>query len=280
MKVGVIGAGNMGSALIKGWLRTPATAPAEAAGYTGVASSEIDLLVWDKVDAAVQRLLPLGPVSMAGSLEDLVAKSDVVLVVVKPKDAEEVLGAIARATGAGQIVVSAMAGLRLQWLRGILGAGPALFRIMPNLGVELGAGAVALASEPDVPPATVETVLALLRPLGLVEAVPEDLFDVVTAVSGSSPAFLAIAIEGLEDGAVAAGLSRQMARKVVRQAALATARLLPEYSHSPAELRENLALDSESDQAAMRLLEGRGVRLAFQRAVEAAMERSRQMRKA
>ncbi|OFW65070.1 MAG: hypothetical protein A2Y74_07395, partial [Actinobacteria bacterium RBG_13_63_9] len=236
-------------------------------------------------EAAAQRLLSGGagsasPISVAGSLDELVSKADVVLVVVKPKDAEEVLRALARLARKEQIVVSAMAGLTLEWIRGVLGPRPGLFRIMPNLGVEVGAGAVAVAEERDAPAAAVETVLALFRPLGLVEVLSEELFDVVTAVSGSSPAFLAVAIESLEDGAVAAGLSRAAARTAVRQAALTTARVLPQYADSPAELREHLVATGEVDPAAMKLLEERGVRLTFRRAVEAAIERSRQMRNA
>jgi pyrroline-5-carboxylate reductase len=259
--VGVIGTGNMGSALVKGWLREGVAGP--------------NMVVWDKVEAAVQSL----PVRASGSLEELLAKSDVVLVVVKPKDATEVLSTLSRLARKEQIVVSAMAGLTLEWLREALGTGPELFRIMPNLGVELGAGAVAVAAEAGVSTAALETVVALFGLLGLVEVLTEDLFDVVTAVSGSSPAFLAVAIEALEDGAVAAGLSRAAARTVVRRAARETAQLLPEHADSASDLRRHLASAGKLQCGAMALVEERRVRDAFRRAVEAAMERSRQMRK-
>lgn len=262
--VGVIGTGNMGSALVKGWLRPP--------------DPGVDVLVWDKVEDAARRLLSSGPVQLAGSLARLVTEADVVLVVVKPKDAKEVLEGIAGLLREEQAVISSMAGLTLDWIRGILGPGPSLFRIMPNLGVELGAGAIALAHEPDTPAAEVEAVLDLLAPLGLVETLPERLFDAVTGVSGSGPAFLALAIEGLEDGAVAAGLSRVLARSLVRQTVLATAAQLSLYSDSPAELRARLATIGDRGSLGMETLEERGVRSAFQKAVEAAVERSRQMR--
>jgi pyrroline-5-carboxylate reductase len=264
--IGVIGTGNMGSALVKGWLRSEPAGP--------------DLVVWDKVQASIQRLPVSERISTAVSLDDIAAKADVVLVVVKPKDADEVLAAIAGRVGEDQAVVSAMAGVTLERMRGVLGPGPALFRMMPNLGVELGVGAVALASEPAASEADVQTVLKLLEPLGYVEAVPEDLLDAVTAVSGSGPAFLALAIESLEDGAVAAGLSRPGARTLARHTALETARLLPLYSDSPLELREHLLASGNMAQAGVDVLEDRDVRAAFQRAVEAAMERSRQLRDA
>ena len=201
----------MGSALVKGWLRSP--------------EGQIRFVVWDKVEAATARLLETGRVERAESLEDLAGRVDAVLVVVKPKDANEVLAVLAGLLSAEQTVISSMAGVTLEWMRGILGPGPTLFRIMPNLGVELGVGAVALAHEPGASGAEVQSVRALLQPLGLVEVLPENQFDAVTGVSGSGPAFLALAIESLEDGAVAVGLSRALARRLVRQTALATAEL-------------------------------------------------------
>jgi pyrroline-5-carboxylate reductase len=273
--VGVIGVGNMGAALVKGWLR---------AGTS-------NLVVWDKFQPAVEKLLAAGhtpaelakpdgaSLAAATSLEALVAAADLILVVVKPKDAQEVLSVLGRAMRAEQTVVSAMAGLPLDWLRGALGPGPALFRVMPNLAVELGAGAVAVAVEPDTVATVTAEVVGLFGQLGLVEVIPEELFDVVTAVSGSSPAFMALAFEGLEDGAVAAGLSRADARRVVRQAALETARQLAEHEDSPAELRRHLVSTGQVTPETIEFLEERKLRLAFRDAVAAAMERSRQMRK-
>jgi pyrroline-5-carboxylate reductase len=264
--IGVIGTGSMGSAFVKGWLLTPKVG--------------IEIVVWDKVSASYQPLLASEIVTPAGSLADLVGKADVILVVVKPKDAGELLKSIAGLLRSDQIVISAMAGLTLEWMRGVLGPGPELYRMMPNLGVELGVGAVALSAEPGVLETRTRTVVGLLEPLGLVEVVPEDMMDAVTAVSGSGPAFLALVVESLEDGAVAAGLPRTAARALVRQAAVATAKLLPLYSDSPGELRAHLAASSGMDQTGVDVLEDREVRSAFRRAVEVAMDRSRQLRSA
>lgn len=264
--VGVIGTGNMGGALVEGWLRSP---------FPG-----LRLLVWDKIEDAARRLLTSDIVSLAGSMEDLVRDSGVVFIVVKPKDAEEVLGLLAGSLRDDQTVVSAMAGPTLEWMRSVLGPGPGLLRIMPNLGVSLGVGALAIAADPSTEPATIRAIAHLLEPLGMVEPVSEDALDAVTAVAGSGPAFLALVLESLEDGSVAAGLPRATARTLVRQAALATARLLPRHADSAAELRAHLGVASDLDQAAIAVLEEREVRLAFQRAVGAAVERSRRLRAA
>jgi len=267
--------------LVKGWLR--------AGTVDGGLSPSV--MVWDRLDAAIERLFeelrssagvstsPHGRLLAAGSLEDLVGMTDVVVVVVKPKDSRELLRDLGRLACEEQAVVSAMAGLTLEWLRQSLGPGPALFRIMPNLAVEVGAGAVAIAAEPNVSSDSVEAMLALLQPLGSVEVVSEELFDVVTAVAGSSPAFFAVAIEALEDGAVAAGLSRAAARSVVRQAALSAVTRMPTRLDAPGESRLDSDRVVERDPPVAGLLEERKVRLAFRQAVEAAMEHSRQMRK-
>lgn len=269
--VGVVGTGNMGAALVRGWLR------AEEAGRT---EGPGRLLVWDKIEAASRRLLSDGYNGVASSLPELAEGADVILVVVKPKDAAEVLTALAGLVRQDQVIVSSMSGLALEWMRGLLGEGPALFRIMPNLGVELGAGVIAFATEPEAHAATATAMKTLLGPLGMVEEVPEDMFDVVTAVAGSGPAFLALAVESLEDGVVAAGLSRAVAREVIRKAALDTAALLPQHSDSAAMLARHLLSTGSADPEAMKLLEERRVGLAFQGAVGAAMRRSRQMGKA
>jgi pyrroline-5-carboxylate reductase len=276
--VGVIGAGNMGGALVRGWVRTPAPGPATSAPLETVPPA-VKVLVWDKIEEASRRLLVPDRVFAAGSLEGLAAEADAVVVVVKPKDAREVLAALGGLLLPGKVVISAMGGLTLPWLRQVLGPGPELFRIMPNLAVGLGAGTVALTAEVGTSPAAVSAVQILLSPLGLVEEIPEALFDVVTAVSGSGPAFLALAIEGLEDGAVASGLSRGAARELVREAAVETARSLGDYSDSAAALREHLLATGTVDTQALELLDHREVGSAFREAVAAAMQRSRQMGK-
>jgi pyrroline-5-carboxylate reductase len=255
----------MGAALVKGWLRAGSAAPR--------------LVIWDKYQPAVDRLLaegaasaqqsaPGGPaLSAVSSLDELAAAADLILVVVKPKDAEDVLAALGRAARPEQTVVSAMAGLTLEWLRDAVGPVPALYRTMPNLAVEIGAGAVAIASEAGVAAAAQAAaqadVLRLFGLLGLAVLIPEEQFDVVTAVSGSGPAFVALALEGLEDGAVMAGISRLEARRVVREAALRVAQ--QEAPHTGTSTVES----SEDNK----------LRQAFREAVAAAMERSRQMRK-
>ncbi|MCX8032778.1 MAG: NAD(P)-binding domain-containing protein [Thermoleophilia bacterium] len=264
--VGVIGAGNMGSAMVRGWARDPA--------------SNLEVVVWDKVESAVRQFDAFPRVRLAAGLEDVIKDVDFVFLVVKPKDAIQVLRELRSCLNAVQTVVSAMAGVTLAWLREGLGPGPGLIRIMPNLAVEFGVGTIGLAPEWGTSEEMIAACRRILSPLGLVEMVPEDCMDAVTAVAGSGPAFFAIAMEALEDGAVSAGLSRAAARALVLRVA---ARVGEELMLLHDEMREGLSgIDDREQQMsavarAAALVEQRAVREAFRQAVVAAVERGRAM---
>ena len=262
--VGVIGTGNMGSALVRGWVR-------------GL-GPDARLLVWDKVTAAVQRVSDCAGVVVAESPAQLVEQAAFIVIVVKPKDGDGLLRSIAPLLREGQIVVSSMAGVELEQIRRAAGPRPALFRVMPNLGVELGAGMVAVASEPGGDVEAQTRVVRLFDALGSAVLVPESALDTVTAVSGTGPALLAIAMEGLEDGGVAAGLSRSSSRLFARTAALGAARVLVAGDGPAKELPQRMNLPKKALEAGFAVLEERGVRRVFAEAVEAAARRARQMR--
>ena len=262
--VGIVGTGNMGSALVRGWARA--------------LGSDVRLLVWDKLPSAVQRVADCAGVVNADSPAHLVAEAAFVIIVVKPKDGEEVLRSIAPLLREGQMVVSSMAGVELEQIRRASGPSPALFRVMPNLGVEVGAGMVAVAAEPGLDAEIQQRVVDLFDALGTAVLLPESMLDTVTAVSGTGPALLALAIEGLEDGGVAAGLPRSTARLFARSAILGAARLLVAGDGPATELPQRLSFPSDALHDGVAVLEERGVGPAFVEAVEAASRRARQMR--
>jgi len=261
MPIGVIGAGNMGSAMVRGWLRLGSGSPA--------------ILVFDKVPGAVDKLVGSSAVCVASSLTQLVSETDLIFVVVKPQDASGVLGRLGSLLGQEQTVVSCMAGLSLSWLRAQLGNGPRLIRIMPNLGVELGVGAIAVALEPGMGEAEVEGCLSAIAQIGSAEIVSEELMDVATAISGTGPGILALALEAMEDGAVRAGMPRVVGRRLLRETVLGAARLLTERGQSLQSFSLELASQDPFGAPGIRILEDREIRRAFQSAVEAAVQQSR-----
>jgi pyrroline-5-carboxylate reductase len=262
--VGVIGTGNMGSALVRGWARA--------------LGSGVRLLVWDKLPSAVERVADCAGVASADSPAHLAAEATFIIIVVKPKDGDELLRSLAPLLREGQVVVSSMAGVELEQLRHAAGPRPALFRVMPNLGVEVGAGMVAVAGESGADAEIQNQVVELFSALGSAVLIPESMMDTVTAVSGTGPALLALALEGLEDGGVAAGLPRATARAFARTAMLGTARMLVAGGAPADDLQRRISGSGDVLAEGLDVLKERGVRKAFVEAVGAAARRARQMR--
>jgi len=264
--IGVIGTGSMGTALVRGLLAgTPARTVFQ---------------VFDREPEQARALAALdgSRITHVSELAELVTGSDPVIISVKPQDMDSLLRSISGYLRPGKVVVSTAAGVTLARLRNGVGASAKLYRIMPNLAVAIGEGVVALAPE-DVSDggAAVKGLRSLLSCLGSVEVLPEEYFDAVTAVAASGPAFLALVLEALEDGAVRSGLPRGVSRVFVRQMALGTADLLMDVPGSSAELKDRVSSPGGTAIAGLAVLEDRGVRGALLRAVEAATERSKQL---
>jgi pyrroline-5-carboxylate reductase len=258
----------MGAALASGWLHAPDPLPS--------------LFVYDKDPARTAAVAavatPATLVEIAPSIAQLVVGARIIVLALKPQDVQHMLEQLAPRVDAGHTVVSVAAGVSIEQLRQGLGAGPRIFRIMPNLAVGVGAGVVAVAAEPGTPSDAIAALIDLLDCMGTIAELPEGLFDAVTAVAASGPGFMALIMEGLEDGAVRVGLPRGVARPFVQQMVMGTARLLMVEEMSPAQLKDRVSSAAGTTIAGLAMLEDRGVRGALVRAIEAAVERGAQLR--
>jgi pyrroline-5-carboxylate reductase len=258
-RVGIVGAGAMGRALAAGLVR----GRPELAGRLEVA---------DAVPAAVEAAL--GDVGGRPAALEEAAAADLVCVAVKPKDAEGALPAIRAAMRPDAVLLSVIAGWDLDRLEAAA-PGVALARTMPNLAVRHGAGIVALATR-GLDEAREGDLLALLAPLGAVARLPESLFAAATALAGSGPGLVALVAEGLEEGAVAAGLSRPQAREMVTAVLAGTAALLA-GGGDPATLRQRVSSPAGATLAGIAVLERGAVRGHLADAVLAAARRSAEL---
>lgn len=206
------------------------------------------------------------------------AASDVVLLAVKPQVLKAVAADLAAKGGfkPGALPISILAGVSLSRLREALGEG-AMVRAMPNLPLTVGSGMTAIASSPETSPAQIEQAKEIFTAVGQVVDVPESLMDAVTGLSGSGPAFVAIAIEALADGGVQAGLPRGIASQLALQTVLGTAKLLQESGLHPAELKDRVTSPGGTTIAGVAELEKGGLRSALISAVYRAYERSREL---
>lgn len=245
MIVGFVGSGNMAAAIARGW------------------AGEFERMLFSDGGSGRAGELAEELGGEAVSNEEIARRADLVVLAVKPAKLEEVAPQLA---GARQ-VVSVLAVVSLERLRGALPAAEHVLRAMPNVGVEVRQGVLCVAGS-----ASGET-RAKLDLLGHVVEIAEEDFDGATAVMGCAPAYLALAVEAIADAGAADGLDRDLARELVVETAAGTAELL--RRHHPADLRKAVASPGGSTEAGLEALEREGARRAFEAAVEASLERMR-----
>lgn len=254
MKLGFLGCGSLGRALLDGWLAADVVSPA-------------DVTVADPYTA--QGLAEALGVT-AGTPAEVVAASEVVLLGVKPHHLDSATDGLA--FQAAQVVVSVLAGVRLS--RVAARVHPAtVVRVMPNIAARVGHAVTFVL---DGPRASVGA--ALFGAVGHVEPLAdEDHFHVGTALAGSGPAYLFVAIEALADAAVACGLPRAAALRVAAHTVAGAGLLAATDGRHPAELKDAVASPGGTTIHALRALEAAGFRAALVEAVLAAARRSEEL---
>ena len=262
-KIGFLGGGNMGEALIRGIVKTGIVPPQE-------------LFV---TDVRLDRLEELSRMYGLHTLSDnalLVRRVDVVILAVKPQILKAVLQEIAPATP-GKLLVSIAAGVSTTEIRRHLPAGTRLIRCMPNTPALVLEAATALARGRDLAPGDLETAQAIFEAVGRVVVLEEEHMDAVTGLSGSGPAYIALVVEALADGGVKVGLDRQTAMTLATQTVLGSARLLLETGAHPGQLKDMVTSPGGTSIAGIHTLEAGGLRRTLIDAVERATLRSREL---
>ncbi len=262
-KIGFLGGGNMGEALIRGLLKTGLIPPE-------------DLFV---ADVRLDRLEELARLYGIHTLSDnplLVRRVDVVILAVKPQILAAVLREIAPAVD-GKLLVSIAAGVSTAKIRSHLAADVRLIRTMPNAPALVLEGATAIARADGLKPGDLETAQEIFSAVGKVVVLEEELMDAVTGLSGSGPAYIALVVEALADGGVRVGLDRQTAMTLAAQTVLGAARLLIETGTHPGQLKDMVTSPGGTAIAGIHTLEAGGLRRTLIDAVERATQRSREL---
>lgn len=259
--LGLIGYGNMGSAIINGLLASGRYMPS-------------DIHVTDADETKLGHAKSLGHFTHT-SVGELGEKSSIVIVAVKPKDVPGVLGGLSGISGE-TLVISIAAGIPLCDLEASLPENPVI-RVMPNTPCMVGAGVSVIARGSKALDAHVETAKTVLGAVGFVSEVPENLMDAVTGLSGSGPAYVAIMIDALSDGGVKMGLPRPLALKLAAETVFGSAKMLIEKKMHPAALRDMVASPGGTTIEGIAALEANAFRAALIEAVEAATLRSEEL---
>ncbi len=259
--LGLIGAGKMGGALLC------ALAKREAS---------IRYVVHDRNHDKADNLAKALGGEVAESCAEL-GQCDLVLLATKPQDVFGALSGI-EWRGDAQTLVSVAAGVQTSTLRELLPRQVRVVRAMPNTPALIGAGITAVLRHPEEELS--DLVLDLFSAGG--EVVPidkESLFDAVTGLSGSGPAYIYVAIEALADGGVRMGLPRDVALQLATSTVLGSAKLVQESGRHPASLKDDVASPAGTTIAGLAALEQRGFRSALIEAVTAATERGKELGK-
>lgn len=265
--VGIIGAGNMGEALIKGLLRSNLVR-----SYEIIASA--------RSARRVRFLEKTYGVHTTRKNLSITASCDTIILAVKPQDIEVVSKKIGPSLTKNHLVISIAAGIDFARLRKMLGTRPRIIRVMPNLPALIDEGISAIYCGPRMPERYRRFAHQIFQAVGQTTDVREErLMDVVTGLSGTGPAYFFALMEALSHAGKKFGLTEQMARALTLQTAVGAALMAVQSGIDPRKLRRRVTSKKGTTWAAMKLLKRRNFWKIMEDAVRAATKRSRQLRK-
>ena len=264
MKIGFIGCGNMGRAMLSGMLDA-----------NKVIASQV--YVSAKTSATREALKQEYGVCVMGRNVDVVRNADVIFLGVKPQYYAEILEEIKGAICKETILISMAPGKTCAWLEEQVGHSCKIIRIMPNTPSMVKEGMMGICANENVSLTELNAVYDLCGGFSKAEFVPEHLMDVVTAVSGSAPAYVFMFIEAMADAAVEGGMPRKQAYTFAAQAVLGSAKMVLKTGLHPGELKDMVCSPGGTTIQAVRVLEEHGMRAAVMDAMKACIDKSRKI---
>jgi pyrroline-5-carboxylate reductase len=262
IKIGLMGAGRMATALARGFVR----AEIVPAGAIVACDPSAD------ARKAFASEIPGTTVEAANAAD--VAQADVVILAVKPQTMTEALASIRGAMKGKALVVSIAAGVTLGRLEAALPEGQRVVRVMPNTPCLIGRGASGFALGKHATKEDAKLVASLLSAVGVAFEMPEKLLDAVTGLSGSGPAFVYSMIEAMAAGGVAEGMSPELAGELAARTVSGAAEMVLQTGETPAVLRDRVTSPGGTTLAGLGVLRERGFGAAISEAVKAATRRS------
>ena len=263
--IGMIGAGNMGSAILRGIVE---------ADYVNAQQ----IISFDKSERRMRELEEDIPgVMIAGDCLEVAEKADLIIIAVKPIYVQDVIDEMRPALN-GKAVLSIAAGWTVEMLRGALsGTTASYLRVMPNTPALVGEGMTAICDNTTFSKEDFNYAKGIFDSVGKTKVLPERVFDGVVAVSGSSPAYVYIMIEAMADAAVKEGIPRVYAYEMAAQSVLGSALMVLSSGTHPAALKDAVCSPEGTTIEAVIELERKGFRAAIMDAMEACARKSRKM---
>ena len=214
---------------------------------------------------------------------EAIEKGDYIFLAVKPQVLPQVLSEISSAikkkikAGNAPVLVSMAAGLSIEKIQSMLTKDIPVVRIMPNTPSLIGIGMIALSASSEVSHECIEELEEILGGAGIVDVIDEYYMDVITAISGSGPAFVYLFIEAMADGGVFAGLPRDKALFYAAQTVTGAAAMVTQTGKHPGELKDMVTSPGGTTIAGIKALEEGAFRSTVIKAVEAAWKRAKEL---
>ena len=263
MTIGVIGCGNMGSALIRGMIRSRFVSPR-------------GIIACDSNPGTLRRIARTNKIRIAKSNREVAGASAVVLAV-KPQQMGDVLDEIRSFVGRQSILISIAAGIPSRWIERRVGRPIPVVRVMPNTPALVGAGISAISAGRFATAASLKTAQRILSGVGEVVPVPERWMDAVTALSGSGPAYFFFLMEQMIQEGIHLGLSDAVARSLVVETARGAAELASQSKEKPDVLRARVTSKGGTTEAAFREFEKGKLGTVIRRGIYAAAQRAKEL---
>ncbi|MCX7749747.1 MAG: pyrroline-5-carboxylate reductase [Clostridia bacterium] len=265
-KLGFIGTGNMGAAIIKGVIKSGIVA-AERIFVNDVDKEKMGIL---KNETGINTLC---------SAEEVVEHSDIIILAVKPNGVKSVLEDCKGKFKSDKVLVSIAVGIPINFYKQIIGEDKKVVRTMPNITALVGEGMTLVSYDKYIEEDELQNVKSIFESIGKVEMLEEKLMSEVTALTGSSPAYIFMFIEAMADAAVLAGIPRGLAYKLAAQAVLGSAKMVLETGKHPGELKDQVCSPAGTTIEAVKILEKNGLRFAVMDAMEECTKRAREIGK-
>ena len=264
MKIGFIGNGNMGGAIVNGIISQ------------NIASGE-DIIVSDINEAALKATSDKYGVMVTTDNKVAAKEADMLFLAVKPNILYKVIEEIKDSVNEEALVISIVAGQSIKKIQNAFGKPVKLVRVMPNTPAFVGEAMSGISITGEVSKEGTDSVLSVFNSIGRAEVVPEKLMDAVTAVSGSAPAYVFMLIEAMADAAVMGGMPRDKAYTFAAQAVLGSAKMVLETDIHPGKLKDMVCSPGGTTIEAVAVLEEEGMRNAIIKAMKACMDKSSNM---
>ena len=246
MELGIIGAGNMGSSILKGVI-------------TSNFLVSDDITVFDLNQEKVENLVKKYDIKASESENELVEKSNILILSVKPK------------------ILSIAAGVSIDFIEKNIGSDKKVVRTMPNTPAQVMQGMTAVSFNSNIEENEKNVIFKLLNSFGKSVEIEEKLMHVYTGISGSLPAYVYVFIEALADGGVLEGMPRDKAYEIIAQAVLGSAKMMLETKKHPGILKDEVTSPGGTTIAALKVLEDGKFRGTVMEAVKACTEKSKDM---